>query len=102
MLPTGDVQADVVEGFEVGEVGVEERGFEARDSLEAPLEVDEFFGEGGLDGVPGGEVAGHALGEGLIFGGIFAGQEDGLRRESVLEGVLRGGGFALLGFGTGG
>jgi len=100
VLPTGDVQADVVEGFEVGEVGVEERGLEARDALEAPLEVDEFLGEGGLDCVSRREVVGHALGEGLIFGGILAGQEDGLRRQSVFEGVLRGGGFAFFGSGT--
>jgi len=96
------VETDVVEGFEVGKIGVEKRGFEARDSLEAPLEVDELLGERGLEGAPGSEVVGHTLGEGLKFSGIFAGQEDGLRRESVLEGVLRGGGFALLGFGTGG
>jgi len=81
VLPTGDVQADVVEGFEVGEVGVEERGLEARDALEAPLEVDEFLGERGFDRVPGSEVVGHALGEGLIFGGVFA---DGLGHEFVL------------------
>ena len=34
------------------------------------------------------------LGEGLIAGRIFAGEDDGLRVESVLQGVEAGGGLA--------
>jgi len=99
-LDAGGMEANVVECLEVGDIEGEDRGFEAGDTLEPPLKVNEFGDERGLDGVPGGEVGGHALGEGLIFGGVLAGEEDGLRRQSVFEGVLRGGGLAFFGFGT--
>ena len=66
------------------------------------MEIDEFGDQGGFKGVEGVEVLAHAGGEGLIFGGIFAGQEDGLRRQSVFEGVEGGGGFAFFGARSGG
>ena len=50
-LHAGGVEAEVVEGFEVGGVGAEDAGFEAGDAEESPLEVDEFLGEGALGGV---------------------------------------------------
>jgi hypothetical protein len=96
-LHAGGVEADVVEGSEVWIIGGEDASFEGGDAEKAPLEVDEFAGERGFDFGGRGEVADDLVGEGLIFGGIFAGQENGLRRESVLEGVLRGDGFGFGG-----
>ena len=40
--------------------------------------------------------------QGFELGGIFAGDDDGFRIESVLQSILGGDGFPLLGFGSGG
>jgi hypothetical protein len=69
----------------------------ARGPAKTPLNVGEFLDERGLGGVerfPGGE---HAGGETFVDDGIFAGDEDGQRRQSVGGRVARGGGFASFG-----
>ena len=48
------------------------------------------------------EVLLHTVGEGLIFGGIFAGDEDGFGGQAVFEGIPTGALFAGLGAGSGG
>lgn len=93
---------DDVEVFEIADVGVENSGFETRAAVETPLgvaeELDElFFGFGvGAEGLE------HALAHGAIGGFVLSREQNGLRGESVFQGVLRGGCFAFVGARTGG
>jgi hypothetical protein len=76
----GGVEADVVEGLEVGYVGGEDVRFEAFATLETPLDGDHFFDEGDFGGFLGRPESGEVLLEFLVIGGKFAGDEDGRRR----------------------
>ena len=60
------------------------------------------MGVEGLGGGFGAEVAVVGGGEGVVVGGIFAGDDDGGGIDSVLQGVEAGGGLALDGAGSGG
>ena len=89
-LHTAGVEANIAERFPSRAGRRRGCGFEARDSEETPLEIDEFLAERANSRVlRGARSASHALGEGLIFGGIFARNEDSLRGESVPEGDFR-------------
>jgi hypothetical protein len=96
-LHAGGMEADVVEGLEVGGVIGEDTGFKVGYAEEAPLEVDEFLGESGFGGIDGAEVVLDASGEGLVFGRVFVGKEDGFGGESVLERVPARAPFAVAG-----
>src|SRR5204863_4071068 len=60
------------------------------------VDVKGFGGRGGM------ELAAVFGDEGVVFGGVFAGDDDGLRVESMLQSVEAGGGLALGGAGSGG
>ena len=87
-------------GFEV--VGRHGAGFELAHAAQTPVVFGQFVYQNVFGGGGGLVFAAEVRAEGVEFGGIFAGQDELLGVETVLEGVLAGGGFALGGAGTGG
>ena len=83
-------------GFHVRSVGGEGAGLKTGDAEKAPLDVDKFLGERGLDSVEWVKGLEHGSREGLVVSGVFAGEEDGFGRESVLESVERRDGLARV------
>jgi hypothetical protein len=95
-----------VEEFGAGEVFVEafdlvppELGFDAAEAALGPLGKDEGVDERELVGAGGVVVEEKCRGEGLEFGGIFAGDDEGPSVDAGFERVEGGAGFA---FGRGG
>ncbi len=80
----------------------EQAGFHAEMALEAPLAGGDLEDEGLLDGVGRLERSVEGLEETLEVGRILAGDDEGLRGESVTERVFRGPGLARGGAGSGG
>jgi hypothetical protein len=69
------------------------------DAAEAPFGVGHFADEALLGEVAGGEMVGEFGEEGEVFGGVVAGEENGLGAEAVAEVVA--GGFLFTGGGDG-
>ncbi|MCX6586425.1 MAG: hypothetical protein NTX13_07585 [Acidobacteria bacterium] len=109
-----DAEADVVDeaiagGGIVGkdfvfqgiEIVVEGRGFDALGSFEAPEGVGQLLGEQLLDPWCGSKRLNDMGAEGLIFGGVLDVEDDRFGGESMAKCIYPGGGFALLGPGSG-
>jgi hypothetical protein len=109
-LEVGEAGGDPVFGVDEGvgvvvqafEALVPELGFDDGEAFEEPGAGDEagdedvLFGGGGLEAV---EVG---LGEELVVGGVFGGDDGGAGEDAVVEGVEAGLGFAGGGAGAGG
>ena len=85
----------------VGDFG-EDFGFDFGNAVELPGDGNELLGEGELFDGLGVECFEVALGEKLVVGGVFGGEQGGLRGQAVFEGVEGGFGFAGGGAGAGG
>ncbi len=80
-----------------GEGGV----FESGDAADAPGVIGDGLDEVEFDEAFGSELLEMSIDEGLVFGGVFGGEQDGAAAgEAGFHGVLRRGGAAGFGFGT--
>jgi hypothetical protein len=70
-------------------------GFETLEAAFLPVGTDQGFDVEVLDGGLGLELAVVAGGEGVVGGGVFAGDDDGSGVHSMFEGVEAGGGLAF-------
>ena len=93
----GEEGGSEVGGGGFGEDGAVEIGLDALEAAFVPvgaeegIDVEALVGRLGLVGVAIG------VGKGLVFGGVFAGEDEGLGVEGVFEGVEAAGGFARSG-----
>src|ERR1035437_7286251 len=85
-----------------GEDRVEEIGLDAPQAALLPIGAEHGSDVEGLGRGLGTELAVVVGGEGVVIGGIFAGDDDGGGVQSVLQGVEAGDGLALDGAGSGG
>jgi hypothetical protein len=76
-----------------GEEGVVELGFDALEATLLPVGAHEGVDVEVLDGGLGLELAVVVGGEGVVFGGVFAVDDDGSGVHGMFEGVEAGGGF---------
>ena len=77
-------------------------GLDAREPFETPGDVGDLFDDVVFEGVDRAQVGAELVEFALVVGRVFAGDEGVWGAESVLEGVLRGTLFALVGARTGG
>ena len=79
-----------------------ELGFDAGIAAAVPVSGDEGFDEEILQGADGVEGLAVVEGEGLEFGGVFAGDDEGAGVNAGFEGIEAGNGLARVGAGAGG
>jgi hypothetical protein len=85
-----------------GEEGAVEVGLDALEAALLPVGAEHGIDVEGLGGGLGAEVAVVVGDEGVVVGGIFAGDDDGGGVDAVFQGIEAGGGLALGGAGSGG
>ena len=85
-----------------GEDGVVEIGLDALEAALLPIGAEHGIDVEGFGGGLGAVLVVVVGGEGVVIGGVFAGDDDGGGVDAVLQGVEAGGGLALDGAGSGG
>jgi hypothetical protein len=85
-----------------GEEGAVEIGLDALESAFLPVGAEHGIDVEGFGGGLGVEVAVVVGHEGIVVGGVFAGDDDGGGVDAVFQGIEAGGGLALDGAGSGG
>jgi len=85
-----------------GEEGAVEVGLDALEAALLPVGAEHGVDVEGFGGGLGTEVAVVVGGEGVVVGGVFAGDDDGGGVDAVFQGIEAGGGLALGGAGSGG
>ena len=84
-----------------GEDGVVEVSLDALEAALLPIGAEHGSDVEGFGGGLGAELLEVVVGQGVVIGGVFAGDDDGGGVDAVLESVEAGGGLALGGAGPG-
>ena len=84
-----------------GENGLVQLGLDLFEAALLPVGADHGIDVEGLGGAKCRKLALVCGNEGVVIGGVFAGEDDGGGIDSVLQGVEAGGGLALGGAGSG-
>ena len=84
-----------------GEDGAEEIGLDALEAALLPIGAEHGTDVEGFGGGLGAELLEVVVGQGVVIGGVFAGDDDGGGVDAVLQGVEAGDGLALDGAGSG-
>ena len=85
-----------------GEEGVVEVGLDDLEAALVPIGAEHGIDVEGFGGGLGAVLVEVMGDEGLVIGGVFAGDDDGFGVDAMLQGVEAGGGLALDGAGSGG